>query len=95
MTEVVLVKAVQTCSACPSQWDAWDRDGNYWYLRYRYGYGTAERQPSPDVDTWADLEPERSFDTGDEFGGVIDLAAFCERAGITLELGSDAVGEHT
>jgi hypothetical protein len=36
---ITLVKAVQTAIACPSQWDAWDGDGNYYYLRYRYGYG--------------------------------------------------------
>lgn len=41
-----IVKAHQTCYACPSQWDAWDEEGNYWYLRFRHGYGSA----SPDID---------------------------------------------
>jgi hypothetical protein len=39
MSEVILVRAVQTCPAAPSQWDAWDLDGRYWYLRYRSGHG--------------------------------------------------------
>ena len=50
--EVTLVRIIQTCAAMPSQWDAWDLDGNYWYLRYRFSRGTAERQPGPDYTTW-------------------------------------------
>jgi len=46
---VVIVRAVQTCEACPSQWDTWDDSGQFWYLRYRFARGTAERQPSSDV----------------------------------------------
>jgi hypothetical protein len=41
-----------TCPGCPSQWNAWNTDGDYLYLRYRHGRGTVEQQPSPDVDTW-------------------------------------------
>lgn len=39
---LVLARVVQTCTACPSQWDAWTTDGRYLYLRYRSGWGTAE-----------------------------------------------------
>ena len=35
---LVLIK--QTLKACPSEWSAWDADGNWYYLRYRFGYGT-------------------------------------------------------
>src|SRR5277367_32208 len=34
-----LARAIQTSWACPSQWDAWDTDGNYYYLRFRHGWG--------------------------------------------------------
>jgi hypothetical protein len=27
----------QTSFACPSQWDAWDENGTYYYIRYRWG----------------------------------------------------------
>ena len=86
MSEVILVRTVQTCGACPSQWDAWDLDGNYWYLRYRHGRGTAERQPSPDVDTWEWREPNIGFD-GAAAGmadGVISLEDFCRLSGLNL-----------
>ncbi len=29
---------VQTCDACPSQWDAETEDGRNVYIRYRWGY---------------------------------------------------------
>jgi hypothetical protein len=43
VNEIILVRAVQTCQACLSQWDAWDLDGRYWYLRFRHGHGTMGR----------------------------------------------------
>lgn len=46
--KVVLVKAVHTSFACPSQWDAWDADGQYYYLRYRHGHGTMNRYDNPE-----------------------------------------------
>jgi len=87
MSEVIIGQAVRTCSACPSQWDAWDLDGNYWYLRYRHRRGLAERQPGPDPDTWTLKRPNISFDAqDDDADGVIDLETFCQRAGLTLAL---------
>jgi len=85
MTEVILTRAVQTCRAYPSQWDAWDLDGNYWYLRYRHSQGTAERQPGPDFETWTDAEPAISFHTGrGPYDGTISLQEFCELAGLSI-----------
>lgn len=34
-----LVRVLQTVKACPSEWSAWDADGNWYYLRYRFGRG--------------------------------------------------------
>jgi len=85
-TEIIIVRTVETCSACPSQWDAWDSSGQYWYLRYRHGIGSAERQPRPDVETWTMREPDIEFD-GQVNGmadGVISLEDFARLAGITL-----------
>ncbi|GAA3267866.1 hypothetical protein [Streptomyces labedae] len=48
---LTLVRVVRTCSAHPSQWDAWTAEGQYLYLRYRHGEGCVERRPGPDVDT--------------------------------------------
>lgn len=79
-----IVRADQTCTACPSQWDAWDADGRYWYLRYRGGYGSMSR--GYNVDT-APL----SFDDADQWGGEISLEDFCERIGVTLTLGPTGI----
>lgn len=82
----VLVKIVQTCQSCPSQWDAWDSEGNYWYLRYRHSVGTAERQRSSDIDEWVNKPPELSFDTDrGRYDGTITLEEFCQLAGLGLD----------
>jgi len=72
---ITITKAVQTCFACPSQWDAWDADGNYYYLRFRWGHGTVTDG----------TKQVAAFAGDDPYGGFIDLDEFCERAGITLE----------
>ena len=87
MSEVILRKIIMTCGACPAQWDAWDVDGNYWYLRYRHSRGTAERQPGPDVATWTNRQPNISFDTmdGETYAdGWIELRDFCRLAGLNI-----------
>jgi hypothetical protein len=85
MSEVILVRVIRTCTACPSQWDAWDLDGNYWYLRYRHSHGTAERQPGPDWTTWDRTVPNIEFDTDrGPHDGEIGIEEFCRLAGLNL-----------
>ena len=87
-TQVTLVCAVQTSLACPSQWNAWDAEGNYYYLRYRHGYGQVRQYQSEqwyeaDEDQWiADIA---SFEFGDSLDGSIGLEHFAELAGIKLD----------
>lgn len=86
---IVLAKVVQTCSACPSQWDAWGTDGRYYYLRYRSGVGTVDSYADPDPDTWGS-PPEGAvarFDTSDGLDGFIALDDFM--AATDLVLASD------
>lgn len=84
---ITLVRAVQTSIACPSQWDAWDADGKYYYLRYRHGDGTVSHYPGG-PNFWERLEEKgelvASFEYGDEYAGSIELAEFAQRAGICL-----------
>lgn len=35
-----IVKLEMTCGGCPMQWDAWDSEGVYYYIRERHGYLT-------------------------------------------------------
>lgn len=85
MSEIIIARAVMTCSGCPSQWDSWDIDGNYWYLRYRSSRGEVVRQPGPDWETWPAYEPNITFKGGeDDADGFMDLGRFAELAGITL-----------
>jgi hypothetical protein len=88
---VKLVRATQTSLACPSQWDAFDEDGNYWYLRYRHGVGYA-RCYGPDVTEFDDLTSEEwrhprevlKFEYGHPLDGDITLDEFALRAGFSL-----------
>lgn len=84
-----IVKAVQTCFGCPSQWDAWTDEGYYVYLRFRWGHGTASLYyggDADDVDLWQGPDEFLDFRTDHPLDGVISLLDFCERAGIELEL---------
>ncbi|WP_093863428.1 hypothetical protein [Streptomyces sp. TLI_053] len=89
-----LVRVVQTCSAYPSQWDAWTADGQYLYLRYRHGEGCVEWHPGPedDADTPASWNEGLSgllveWDDGTD-GGVISLEDFLAAAGLVLAPGA-------
>lgn len=77
---ITITRAVQTCAACPSQWDAWDQDGRYLYLRFRHGHGTARREGT-------DRGLVAEFSTGDSYDGVISLEDFAARAGFQLAEG--------
>lgn len=80
---ITIVKAIQTCHACPSQWDAWDADGRFLYLHYRHGRGVVYRYPG----AVREGEPEvvgffeRPVAQGD---GVIELEKLCQETGIAL-----------
>jgi hypothetical protein len=82
-----IVTAILTCDACPTQWDAWDAEGGYLYLRYRFGTGTAQSYPGPDFyDTRAPGRLVATFQRGEGMDGEITLAEFCELAGFGLAL---------
>lgn len=83
---ITLARVVETCAACPSQWDAWTTTGQYLYLRYRGGIGTVEEQPGPDPDTWLDRDPMAEFGEP-SLDGCISLDEFCEAAGLALAPG--------
>ncbi|WP_329547699.1 hypothetical protein OG548_29905 [Streptomyces sp. NBC_01356] len=87
---LTLARVVQTCSAYPSQWDAWTVDGHYLYLRYRHGVGSVERYPGADIDTWDGDESEllAEWDDGTD-GGTIELADFLTAAGLQLAPGAE------
>lgn len=89
---ITIVRAVQTCRACPSQWDAWDDQGRYYYLRYRSGLGSVERFSDAE---WhlRDDEPEVivEFEHGHPLDGCISLIDFAELAGLKLAVSRDNV----
>jgi len=87
---VTLTKAIQTCMACPSQWDAWDAEGYYYYLRYRSGHGSITRYGGPEGqgrdDAWNNFEGVliSEFTYGHPLDGSMTLEEFAQHAGIEL-----------
>lgn len=80
-----IIRAVQTCSAAPAQWDAWTASGQYLYLRYRHGIGTVEVHDTSDPRTWPHhVEPLIRFESDLGNGLSIELTEFAELAGLTL-----------
>ena len=82
-----LAHVIETCCACPSQWNAWTADGQYLYLRYRSGIGTVDTYEDSDPDTWTTF-PDGAitrFDTGDRLDGDMELEDFLEAAGLQLD----------
>jgi hypothetical protein len=69
-----IVKAVQTCWACPSQWDAWTDDGLHLFLHYRHGFGTVTTEHGTRI---------AEFEYGD--WGFIELPEFAEKAHLVLD----------
>lgn len=89
---IELVKVVQTGLACPAQWDAWDTEGQYYYLRYRFGHGTVDMQPGPmdevGADAWSLKGTVSAFRTSDDDSyDEIGLSDFVALAGLTLSPG--------
>jgi len=82
---ITLARAVRTCIACPSQWDAWDAAGNYYYLRYRHGHGSVRSYPSAEWTGPGVMVAEFAY--GDHLDGSMDLGEFAEHAGLALAPG--------
>ncbi|MFJ4682041.1 hypothetical protein [Streptomyces sp. NPDC088789] len=82
-----LSRVIETCPAVPAQWDAWTVDGQYLYLRYRFGRGTVDAYDSHNPDTWNAI-PDGHFaefsDPDDPWRGEIELSEFLDRTGLRL-----------
>ena len=84
---VTLMRAVQTSMGCPSQWNAWDMNGQFYYLRYRRAHGTVHMFADEDYRNW-DMEewqnPLVRFGHGHPMDGVISFDKFCRLAKLTI-----------
>lgn len=92
---LVLARAIRTCTAVPSQWNAWTVNGQYLYLRYRSGIGTVDAYDTDDSEQWTQPPDGRVaiFDTGEQYGGDMSLTEFCERAGLQIADDAEVTGE--
>jgi hypothetical protein len=83
---LTLALVERTTADCPDQWHAWTADGQYLYLRYRFGRGTADTYDTPDSDTWTRIPDGNvaAFHEEDPPEIGIGLYDFLDLAGIDL-----------
>ena len=92
-----LVKLVQTCTACPSQWDAWDEDGNYVYIRYRHGHLSVESHTDKagfytHGGPWTDYAIFEAY-VGDGLDGYMETEEMLKLIGAEFEVEAEAEAE--
>ena len=82
LQNVLIKRIVKTCSACPSQWDAWDVSGEYYYIRYRWGCLTVNKHETNGMLIY-------DSEVGEYLGGWMNLEEMLECTG--MKLSSDCV----
>lgn len=75
-----ITRAVRTCSAAPSQWDAWTRDGRKLYLRFRHGRGSVHAYPLVRFE----FDDALNYFERDDWGSSCDLLGFCDEADLKV-----------
>ena len=73
-----VVKLIQTCYACPSQWEGTLDDGRMIYIRFRWGNLTISVSPTPTTDVYDAVGGEVIYSkrTSDGLDGVMDYEEF-------------------
>jgi len=82
---------VQTCRACPSQWEAMTEGGEFLYFRYRWGCLRIEKAPAPDR-MWDDTgvtEDVFFHDFDDPYHGEMTYKRLREVTADILEMPSE------
>lgn len=80
-----IAKIIETCGGCPSQWSARTSEGNYVYIRYRWGCLSVRI----DKLFGEGYEYENSWNCGDGLDGVMCFSELEEHTAGVLDF-SDA-----
>ena len=95
---LLLAKVRLTCPSVPSQWDAWDAAGQYYYIRYRFGRLTVDSYPSPNPEEWKTIaeghlfrwtHPDREARGNQCYHGEMTLREVCKHTGIIIDDDAD------
>lgn len=80
---IELTELIQTGAESPSQWNAWTRDGQYLYIRYRSGWLTvraaATKEDWRSGPTWILYDEQLS---PNKLDGVMDTATMLKTTGL-------------
>ncbi len=72
----VITNIVQTCGACPTQWEATLDSGHMLYIRYRWGYLSIRISPKKTKDIYKAVGGEEIYgeQLGDGYDGCLSDA---------------------
>lgn len=93
-----IIQIDRTCTACPSQWDAWTDSDEYVYIRYRSGRFRIDIMDNEE--SFMDYDSGRCVtlyteEFGDPLDGYIDDETMVEHAKGTLTFSDDAMKDLT
>ena len=78
-----VTEIIQTCGACPSQWEGSLKDGRMFYARYRWGVLTIELSKQPTNDVYMAMGEDGNLiyneQLGDGLDGVLGQAELVEK----------------
>lgn len=80
MSKIKISEIVQTCEACPSQWEGTLEDGRAIYIRYRWGGLSVRLSETPTDEIMDAVKGEEIFgeDIGEPLDGTIELTRVYE-----------------
>lgn len=90
MTSNRVTEIVQTCGACPSQWEGRLEDGSHFYARFRYGTlrvsvaSTLEAAISGEADDGRDTRDLFFRQISDSLDGVMSTDDMLNWAGLVM-----------
>ena len=69
-----VIEIVQTCSACPAQWEIKLKNGKMIYVRYRWGYLSIRISAEATTDVYKAVNGTEVYgkELGDSFDGCLD-----------------------
>ena len=81
-----ITELLQTCSACPSQWEAKLEDGRMLYVRYRWGYLSVCRSSYPTDNVYEAVGGEEVFgqQIGDDMNGCMSTSEMLSHTGLEM-----------
>ena len=84
---LVIKRLIQTCTACPAQWEGWVEGGKMIYVRFRWGYLSVNISSMPTENVYDTVRGREIFgrQLSDDLDGCFDIEKLIEATKEVLE----------